>query len=219
MTVLRYKNVWRLSLVGCGLAGPVLAFAGLWGVPFFTTLHGIPTAASSAITSTLLICYAVGATLLGVLSDRIGLRKPVIYTGSLVALLAWIPMLFFSGIPLWLLVSLAILVCLAAGCVTVGFAFVKESVPPRFAGTATGIYNMGSILGTMILQPAIGWLLDLNWQGALVGNVRIYDLAAYRSGFVLIIAFNVLTVLSIGFTTETHCRQTVLENNGKETNR
>ena len=219
MTVLRYKNVWRLSLAGCGLTGPVLAFAGLWGVPFFTTLHGIPTAASSAITSTLLICYAVGATLLGVLSDRIGLRKPVIYIASIVALLAWIPMLFFSGIPLWLLVSLSILVGLATGSVTIGFAFVKESVPPRFAGTAAGIYNMGSILGAMILQPAIGWLLDRNWQGALAGGVRIYDLAAYRSGFVLIIAFNLLTVLSVGFTTETHCRQTVLDNNGKESNR
>ncbi len=219
MTVLRYKNVWRLSLVGCGLTGPVLAFAGLWGVPFFTTLHGISTAASSAITSILLICYAVGATGLGVLSDRIGLRKPVIYIGSIVALLAWIPILFFSGIPLWLLVSLAVLVGLAAGSVTIGFAFVKESVPPRFAGTATGIYNMGSILGAMILQPAIGWLLDRNWQGALLGGVRIYDLAAYRSGFILIIAFNLLSVLSVGFTAETHCRQTILGNNGKETNR
>ncbi len=219
MTVLRHKNVWRLSLVGCGLTGPVLAFAGLWGVPFFTTLHGISTVASSTITSTLLICYAVGATLLGVLSDRIGLRKPILYIGSIVALLAWIPILFFTGIPLWLLVSLAILVGLASGSVTTGFAFVKESVPPRFAGTATGIYNMGSILGVMILQPAVGWMLDRNWQGALVGDVRIYDLAAYRSGFVLIIAFSVLAVLSIGFTTETHCRQTVLGNDGRETNR
>ena len=78
---------------------------------------------------------------------------------------------------------------------------------------------MGSILGAMILQPAIGWMLDRNWQGALVGEVRIYDLAAYRSGFVLIIAFSLLTVLSVGFTTETHCRQAVLGNGGRETNR
>ncbi len=215
MTVLGYKNVWVLSLVGCGLTGPVLAFAGLWGVPFLTTFHGISTASSSAITSLLLISYAVGATLLGLLSDWIGLRKPVMYTGSIVALLAWIPMLFLPDIPLWLLVSLAIIVGFAAGSVTIGFAFVKESVPPRLAGTATGIYNMGSILGAMILQPAIGWLLDRNWQGGLAGDVRIYDLAAYRSGFILILAFSILAILSINFTTETHCRQTL----GKETHR
>jgi MFS family permease len=207
MTVLHYKNVRRLSLVGCGLTGPVLAFAGLWGVPFFTTLHGITTAESSAITSTLLICYAVGATLLGALSDRIGLRKPIMLIGSIVALIAWIPILFLSGMPVWLLVFLSGLVGLAAGSVTIGFAFIKESVPPGFAGTATGIYNMGAIFGAMILQPTIGWLLDYNWQGRIAGGVRIYDVAAYRSGFVLIIIFSLLSIIAISFTAETHCRQ------------
>jgi MFS family permease len=76
-----------------------------------------------------------------------------------------------------------IIVGLANGVVILGFAFAKESVPPQFAGTASGIYNMGSILGAMILQPAIGWLLDRNWQGNIAGGVRIYDLAAYRLGF------------------------------------
>ena len=167
----------------------------------------MPTAASSAITSTLLICFAAGATLLGILSDRIGLRKPVMFAGSVVALLCWIPILFFPRLPIWLLVSMVILVGLACGSVTLGFAFVKESVPSRFAGTVSGVYNMGSILGVMILQPAIGWLLDLSWRGTIAGGVRIYALAAYRSGFVLIIAFSILSALAIGFTTETHCRQ------------
>ena len=145
-------------LVGCGLTGPVLAFAGLWGVPFFTTHYGMPVAASSAITSTLLICYAAGATLLGILSDRIGLRKPVMFAGSIAALLCWIPILFFPGLPIWLLVSMVILVGLACGSVTIGFAFVKESVPSRFAGTVSGLDNMGSVLGTMILsRPSAGF--------------------------------------------------------------
>jgi sugar phosphate permease len=212
-TVLGYKNIWYLALVGCGLTGPVIAFAGLWGVPYMTTLHGIPTAASSAITSTLLICYAVGAIVLGLVSDRIGLRKPVIVGGAIMATIAWIPILFFPGIPLWLLVMLVILAGLANGSVTIGFAFAKESVPPRFAGTTSGIYNMGSTLGTMILQPAIGWLLDRNWQGGLVGGVRIYDLAAYRSGFALIIALSALAVLASAFTAETHCRQVMTGKN------
>ena len=162
---------------------------------------------SFAITSTLLICYAAGAILLGILSDRIGLRKPVMLAGSVVALLCWIPILFFPGLPVWLLVSMVILVGLASGSVTIGFAFVKESVPSRFAGTVSGVYNMGSILGAMILQPAIGWLLDLSWKGTIAGGARIYALAAYRSGFVLIIAFSLLSALAIGFTAETHCRQ------------
>ncbi len=206
-TVLGYRNIWYLSLVGCGLTGPVLSFAGLWGVPYMTTLHGIPTTASSAITSTLLICYALGAIILGILSDRIGRRKPVMVGGALVATIAWIPILFIPGVPLWLLILLVIVAGFANGSVTLGFAFSKESVPLRFAGTTSGIYNMGSILGVMILQPAIGWLLDRNWQGGLVGAVRVYDVVAYRWGFSLITALSVLALLASFFTTETHCRQ------------
>ena len=101
-----------------------------------------------------------------------------------------------------------ILAGFANGSVTLGFAFAKESVPPRFAGTASGIYNMGSILGVIILQPAIGWLLDRNWQGGLAaGGVRIYDLAAYRSAFSLIIILSAVSILASALASETYCRQ------------
>jgi len=207
MTVFRYRNIWLLFLVGCGLTGPVNTFAGLWGVPFFTTHYGISITTASAITSTLLICLAVGAILQGVLSDRIKQRKSIIFIGTVTALLAWIPVLMIPNLPIWLLICLVILIGLGAGSMTIGFAFVKESVPLRLAGTVSGVYNMGSMLGAMILPPAIGWVLDLSWRGTIVGGVRIYDLAAYRSGFVLIIIFSILSTLAIGFTAETHCRQ------------
>jgi hypothetical protein len=51
-------------------------------------------------------------------------------------------------------------------------------------------------------------MLDLQWRGALVDGVRIYDLTAYRSGFVLIAAFAALAILAALFTAETRCLQT-----------
>jgi hypothetical protein len=62
--------------------------------------------------------------------------------------------------------------------------------------------------GGMILQPMIGWMLDLQWRGTFAGGVPIYDLAAYQSGFVFIAAFAALAVLMSLFTAETRCRQT-----------
>lgn len=208
MTLFRYRNTWLLFFVSCGLAGPVIAFAGLWGVPFFTTHYGISTAASSAITSTLFIFYAFGGLLLGFLSDRIGLRKPVLFASSVAGLVCWVPILFCPNLPIWLLVSLAGTAGFASGAVIIGFAFVKESVPSRFAGMISGVYNMGSITGGVILQPAIGWVLDHSWRGTLSGGVRIYDLAAYRSGFALLLLCSALGALAVGFSTETRCRQT-----------
>lgn len=208
IALFHYRNTWLLFFVSCGLAGPVIAFAGLWGVPFFTTHYGIPTAASAAITSTLFIFYAFGGLLLGFLSDRIGLRKPVLFASSVVGLFCWVPILFCPNLPIWLLTALAGAAGFASGSVIIGFAFVKESVPSRFAGMISGVYNMGSIVGGVILQPAIGWVLDHSWRGTLANGARVYDLAAYRSGFVLLLLCSSLAALAIGFCTETRCRQT-----------
>ncbi len=210
VTVLRYRNTWLASVFAGGLSGPVIAFAGLWGVPFLTTHYGLPTAASSALTSLILICYAVGGVMMGAWSDRIGRRKPVLQVGAAVALLCWIPILFIPALPVWLLALLMVAAGLSAGSMMITFAFVKESVPPALAGTVSGVCNMGSMMGGMILQPAVGWILDLHWRGTLHGGVRIYDLAAYRSGFLLMIIFSILSVLASVFIAETHCRHTAL---------
>jgi hypothetical protein len=102
-----------------------------------------------------------------------------------------------------LLIALVVVTGLATGSVIVGFAFAKESVPPRFSGTVSGLYNMGSMLGAIILQPLIGWLLDLNWRGALVDGARIYDPAAYRIAFLPLIALAALAVLLLFLSRET----------------
>jgi nitrate/nitrite transporter NarK len=150
--------------------------------------------------------------LLGSLSDRIGLRKPFIVFGSVISLLCWLPVLFVPDLPLWLLIALVIAIGLAGGAVIVSFACVRESVPPALAGTVSGVCNMGSMGGGMILQPMVGWMLDLQWHGTFAGGVRVYDLAAYRSGFILIAVCAALAVLASLFTAETGCRQAGKEN-------
>lgn len=205
-TLFGFRNVRLLFLVGCGLTGPVVTFTGLWGVPYFATHYGMSIPTASAVTSTMLICFAAGAMLLGLLSDRIGQRKSVIFAGSITALLAWLPILLVPALPFKLLLGLVIIAGFSAGSSIICFAFVKDSVPARLAGTVSGVQNMGAMLGSMILPPAIGWVLDLGWRGAMAGGVRIYDLTAYRSGFLLIIGFSVLSALLVGFTKETHGR-------------
>ncbi|MBU0736381.1 MAG: MFS transporter, partial [Proteobacteria bacterium] len=87
--VFDYKNTWLLSVAPSGVAGPMLAFSGLWGVPFLTTHYGLSPAKSAALTSTLLVSWAVGGPVLGALSDRIGRRKPLYMAGCFVGCAGW----------------------------------------------------------------------------------------------------------------------------------
>lgn len=208
-TVTRFKNTWLLSLAPSGVAGPILAFSGLWGVPFFTTHYGFSPAESAALTSTLLVAWGLGGPILGALSDRIGRRKPLYMAGCIISACGWSMILFVPELPVWLLTFLILLVGFASGCMILGFAFIKESVPPMLAGTASGICNMGVMTGPMVLQPVMGWIMDKSWDGTLENGIRIYPMEAYQWAFALMLAWSVVAAALVFFTAETYCRQMV----------
>jgi len=79
--------------------------------------------------------------------------------------------------------------------------------PIRLAGTASGLVNMGVMIGPMLLQPAVGALLDHYWTGEVENGVRVYGLDAYQNGFSLMLGWLVLALLLMFFTRETHCKQ------------
>ena len=163
-----------------GFSGAVLTFAGLWGVPFLRQVHGLDPKAAAAITSILLVAWALGGPILGSWSERMGRRKPLYLAASVVALTGWIAIIFLP-LPLWALVLLLIPTGFASGNIIIGFAWAKESVPLRLVGTASGVCNMGPLVGGMLLQPAVGWMLDRRWNGALAAGVRHYDATAYHA--------------------------------------
>jgi MFS family permease len=209
LKVFHYKNTWLLSIAPAGVAGPVLAFSGLWGVPFLSTHYGLSHAKSAALTSVLLIAWAFGGPVLGALSDRIGRRKPLYAAACFLASAGWGLILFVPQLPVWALTCLAAIVGFASAAMIIGFAFVKESAPLSLTGTVSGVCNMGVMIGPMVLQPVMGWVLDRNWDGMMEGGIKIYHLGAYQAAFSLMMIGSILSAVLICFTTETHCQQMV----------
>ena len=210
--VFRYRNARLLFLIPGGIVGPVLTFSGLWGVPFLTTHYNLSNTLAAALCTTLLIAWAMSGPLVGALSDRIGRRKPLYVLGCGLMVAGWSTLIFVPNLPLWLLVALLVITGAASGCMIITFSYIKESTPPQYAGTAVGVGNMGVMLGPMLLQPAIGWVLDRLWTGQMVGDLRVYSLQAYQVGFALMLAWVILAFVLILFTQETHCRQLVKGN-------
>ena len=209
--VLRYPNTWLLFVIPGGLVGCVLTFGGLWGVPYLSTHHNLPTTQAAALNSVLLVAWAIGGPIFGGLSDRIGRRKPLYFLGCTLAVIGWAFILFIPNLPIILLATMLVITGFASGCIIISFAFAKESVPRHLAGTVNGVINMGVISGPTMLQPAVGWMLDRNWTGELLQGIRIYDLTAYRAGFLLMLVWALLSLALLFFTRETRCRQMVLQ--------
>ena len=205
--VLRYRNVWT-GFIACGaITGPVLAFGGLWGVPYFVQHYGMSTREAAVMTSTLLVAWAVGGPLAGALSDRMRLRKLPIIAGGAVASLLWVLLVYGPVLPVPALLVLLAANGVVSGVVVIGFAFAKESAPPSLSGTAGGVANTGNMFGGLVMQPAIGWLLDRAWQGAMSGGSRVYDAQAWQGGLSLMIAWIIIGTALMLLARETHCRQ------------
>jgi len=206
--VLRYRNTWLLYLVPGGVAGCAITFAGLWGVPFLASHYGMEKTTAAAVCSTLLISWAVGGPVFGWLSDHMGHRKTLYASGCVILLFGWSVILLVPDLPVPILVLLLIIVGFASGNMIIGFAFAKESVPASLSGTVSGIINMGVMMGPMLLQPAVGWMLDRAWQGDAADGVRVYSLEAYRNGFSVMLIWLGLALVLVLFTRETYCKQT-----------
>jgi MFS family permease len=209
LEVFNYTNTWFLCVIPGGLVGCVLTFSGLWGVPFLTTHHELSPPVAAAMTSTLLVAWAVGGPFFGWLSDRLGHRKRLYLIGSIISIAGWFAIIFITKIPVYGLVAMLLVTGFSSGCIIITFAFAKESVPADLSGTVSGVVNMGVMMGPTLLQPAVGWVLDLKWQGEVIRGIRLYSLDAYQTGFSLMIAWAVLSFFLLFFTRETNCRQMV----------
>jgi sugar phosphate permease len=205
--IFAYRNTWLIFLAQGGLVGPIMTFTGLWGSPFLKARFGLPTTTAAAVCSVMIICWALASPICGHLSDRVGRRKPIYVGGAVVSALGWLVMYYLNGLTLPAFVTVAAIVSLATGAVIIGFAHGKESVPIKYSGAITGLINSGNMIGPMLLQPGIGWVLDQRWGGQLVNGLRVYGVDAFQSGFLLSAAWSILTVLLLAFTRETNCRQ------------
>ena len=207
--VFRYRNTGLLFLIPGGIVGCVLTFSGLWGVPYLIALHNVSPAVAATLASSLLVAWAVGGPFFGWLSDRIGNRKSLYIFGCGVSVAGWTAIVMLNDLALSVLTPLLLITGFASGCMIISFAFAKESVPLRLSGTVSGVINMGVMTGPMILQPAVGWVLDRMWTGDVVSGVRVYGADAYRSGFALMLAWITISFVLLFFTRETGCRQLV----------
>ena len=205
--IFAYRNTWLIFFAQGGIVGPILAFTGLWGAPFLRARYGLRSTTAATVCSIMIVCWAVASPICGALSDRIGRRRPIYLSGSIISAAGWAAMFYINGLPLPVFIALAAVTSFASGAVILGFAYSKESVPVQYLGTISGSTNIGNMIGPTLLQPGIGWILDKEWSGQMANGLRVYGLDSFHVGFLLIVGWSLLACLLISFTEETWCKQ------------
>jgi MFS family permease len=110
--------------------------------------------------SLLLLGVAIGSLAIGMISDRLGSRTGVLRVAVLLYALSWLPWLLHADWPTWATLGWFLLMGLLIPGFTLSWTIAKEAHPPAYAGIATSVVNVGIFLGTGLMQPLVGWVLD-----------------------------------------------------------
>ena len=77
-----------------------------------------------------------------------------------------------------------------------GYAVVDESNDIQHRSASVGLASMLVLAGWIIFQPFFAWIMELGWQGKVIGGLPIYEVINYRYALsVLLLVFLVGAIL------------------------
>ncbi len=212
MRALKIPQVWYVAVMSTCMAGFMLAFGGLWGVPYLMAKYGIARPEAAFYASFVFMGWAIGAPFGGWFSDFVKRRKLPLVISSLIHTILLSSLFLVPGLSIYASALLIIASGVAAGFMVNAFAYVREITSPRVHGAVFGLINGFTVGSGAILQPLIGYLLDVNWDGTMIGGARIYAMPAYNIAMMTLVAASVIAFMCSLALRETYCQVQWQEN-------
>ncbi|MGW7028980.1 MFS transporter [Streptomyces xanthophaeus] len=160
---------------------PAMVFLLLWGMPFLVEAQGLSrTTAGGLLTLVVASNMALGLVYGQVVGRRQSSRIPLALGTVAVTALLWAAVLVYPGdrAPMWLLVTLCLVLGSCGPASMIGFDFARPANPAERQGTASGITNMGGFLASMTTLLAVGILLDATGDDYRIAFSTVFVLEA-----------------------------------------
>lgn len=206
LALMKNKQLWLIATYGGLMYTATPVFCGLWGVPFLMNKMVISKATAANFISLVFVGWAIASPLWGIWSNRLGLRKPPLYVGSIGALIC---STLFIFAPIHSFITMEFLL-FAFGIFSAGFlpafSVAKELCNKKYVATGLSFMNMMNMIGIALAQPLIGYILDKMWQGEMDGAVRIYPLVAYMTSLSILPIGILISLFILPLIKETYCQ-------------
>ena len=150
----RLITVIVLSSLTMAVAMSIVSFLPLFLVDTFGTSKETAAASMSLVFA---MAFWAGP-LAGYLSDRLGHLAIIISTCAITSIVIYLLSVVSSGFGT--VVVLALIGTVTAFSTIVAQAYIVDQTPARNRSTALGFYFFGSMEGTGILTPVLGYLID-----------------------------------------------------------
>ncbi len=198
-SVLCNKNSMVLIIYAMLMFTPFLIFKDTFGKVFMQTHYGLDQQSASALVNQLFFASLIAAPLLGVISDKMGRRLPLLKICTSLTLVLLILILTK--------ITTADLTVFAFGFTSWGFLIAytvfKETHSPKIVSTGMGVMNSVNMLGGVVLSPTIGFMLDI--IPIYSPSIPVNEL--YTNVFICLPIMILIALPLLWGIPETYCRQ------------
>jgi sugar phosphate permease len=194
--VLLNKWVWINALASLLFYVTTTGFGGLWGIPFIKHAYNVKTSVAAFAVSMVFFGWIVGGPLVGIVSDRLAQRKKLLVVCLILALASLLPVIYITNMNLYLVFILMFCIGLFSSAQLLSFSLAVDAAPIEYKATSIAMTNCFCAIGSFIVQPLVGYIIDLFWNGTYENGVPLYTPENYQAG---LIVFPISMVLSLVF--------------------
>ena len=165
--IARNPQIWLIGIVGCLFYLPSSVIGDVWGIPYLKTVYHVTKPQASYLMATFFAGWTIVGPFLGAVSDKIEQRVlPITLTlwldFFLFSIVIFFPPITGHIISIEFLYVIFFFIGVATGTHPLIFAMAKENYSNRIAGTVVAFTNTLIMLGGLLFQPFVGFLLDIS---------------------------------------------------------
>jgi predicted MFS family arabinose efflux permease len=192
-------QIWLLGTIGFLLYTPVSVLADLWGPSFMRAVYGYNAIDSAIASSFIFYGNAVGSFLAGWVFLKFTTNKHffasfMTLAGIMMSVIIWVDISNF-----WILCCALFALGCMVGAENLVFPLGARYAAEGFQGLSASVINFLVMVGAIALQPGIGVIMDVLWDGTIDNALPVYSIDQYRWGLSALIGSLVLgLMLSFG---------------------
>lgn len=203
--ILSSKQTWINALYAGFLFAPTAVIGEAIGPDYLQYGRGFNSYSAAFATGLIFIGWAISGPLTGWLSDRIGRRKPLMIISALMGLILSGSFVFLPHLSPSFLYVLFFLFGLTNTGVAIAYAVSTEIHQANVVGTSIAFTNMASIFVGAMMQPLVGYLVDLS-AGLRAINLESLALNDFQSGLRVLPLCSLIAFFLAVAVKETWCR-------------
>jgi MFS family permease len=158
---IKSKHCWLASLYGFGMYSVISSFSALWGLSYLTTIYHLSSQEAALALSINFAGVAIGCSILGILSSFLNNYIKILRLCAIISFILILSLIFIKTLALTSLYLIFFLLGVLCSSYFLCFDIVKKSSPAHTEGIAIALCNIFVMSSTILIQPMMGFLIDI----------------------------------------------------------